>query len=1748
MPSFSPPLLAPYLSQNSLPFGSDVPPDLFGPVVVGRPQDGHPVAASLVFSFHEPITLRAGRLTIMSKGVEVAYELLDNPAISIVGNTLVFRPPQALAPSTIYTVFISEGAVRDASGNVANAGVAISAAFMSGPDTAPVNSTGTDGPDTLHGGEQADVLSGMAGADKLIGYGGNDQLDGGAGNDELHGGAGDDVLTGGGGNDLLTDGEGHNILRGGDGDDTVTSPGSGTGLLDGGAGNDALVGNDNTNYSGGEGDDNFHIYIRSAQTRAVIDGGAGADRFEFLLQRGAGGQFAVTGGGGVDTYAFWAREDTLASNAQAVVSDFTPGMGGDRLELATLLPAYFTGDPFGAGLLRLVADGNDTLVQVSRSDADTGAGYLNLLRLANVRSEQLTTANFVGGFDPATAGRGAQLVGTPASDTLRGSPFDDTLTGLDGTDVPYGGGGNDRLDGGDGNDFLHGDAGDDVLLGGNGDDTLAEDGSSTGSNQLAGGAGNDVLTVHSRGTNLLDGGEGDDRLEGGSGNDTLLGGDGDDVLLVRSALGTAPTTISLSGGAGNDRLQFAHLPGNAALSARGGTGADTFVLDAPMATLAVEDFSVAEGDVLDLRPLLPASFGGNPFRTLAYLSLAQSGNDTLVYADLDGANGGGAPVLAARLAGVALASLTSANFAGGHALDGSNPGLRIDGTAAPDTLIGENRDDTLRGFGGADRIHGGAGNDTLDGGADDDTLDGGDDDDILLGGDGDDALTDLSGFNILDGGAGEDIIRSRGAIRSEILGGAGNDYIEADDLVANVDAGPGDDRIIVDFINLQWDGALRIAGGDGNDRITLSGGSLQARTVLINGGAGRDNYNFGNLTLPLLTIQDFQAGANGDLVDIFAMLPADAALGGSNPFGAGWLRLVQRGADTVLQRDSDGAAGPAAWADTVVFSNISAGSLTGENFSEGADPQGSQSGIVRSGTALADEMQGARFDDVLRGGAGDDRISGLEGNDALYGEDGADKLSGGNGNDRLEGGAGSDLLEDHQGANTLHGGDGNDRLVSHSREGGLLSGDAGDDYIEGRAGQVLDGGLGRDRIEAHDLAGAVTRTATIHGGEGNDTVIVRPAVAAGFTVVADGGAGQDTYAFEGQPAGALLKILDFATGDGGDLLDLRSFVPTEVNPFTATNGLQLVQRGPDAVLQTRGPAPHTAVDLIVFANTAAAAIVTANVLGGFAPDGSTVGYNITGTAAGERLIGGPLDDILRGEGGDDTLEGGAGNDQLFGGDGDDQLSDSRGKDTIRGGDGNDQLYGNRGGSDPHAYLLASGLLDGGAGNDILDAYNGYDFAGGIGNDVIRVGIASTSPLQSAIDGGDGDDRIEFSFLFAGQGQLTASGGSGVDTYHAISFDRAQASLAQIRITDFTPGAGGDQLALGWMLPPEQNGNPFITGLFRLTESAAGTLVQVRQSGTDAYLTVLELAGIRPAQLSADNFLGNYDPTGKSSAALPQIGSAAGEWMYGGPLDDTILGLDGQDYLWGAGGNDRLEGGAGKDQLVGEAGNDILIGGDGDDSLFDDDPGAGNNQFHGGAGNDRFTPGDGDDWLSGGEGLDTAYYAGERYFSIVKARDGGFQLSSLLTGTNGTDQLEGIERLVFKDGNIALDIDGVAGQAFRIYRAAFDRVPDAKGAGFWIAQMDKGSSLVEVARGFVASKEFAELYGSAPTNAELVTRMYKNVLHRDPDAGGHAYWLDILDNRKSSLPAVLAAISESVENKEAVAELIANGIPYTPWAG
>lgn len=204
----------------------------------------------------------------------------------------------------------------------------------------------------------------------------------------------------------------------------------------------------------------------------------------------------------------------------------------------------------------------------------------------------------------------------------------------------------------------------------------------------------------------------------------------------------------------------------------------------------------------------------------------------------------------------------------------------------------------------------------------------------------------------------------------------------------------------------------------------------------------------------------------------------------------------------------------------------------------------------------------------------------------------------------------------------------------------------------------------------------------------------------------------------------------------------------------------------------------------------------------------------------------------------------------------------------------------------------------------------------------------------------------------------------------------------------------------------------------------------------------------------------------------------------------------------------------------------------------------NPMVSGKTGNDVFKAMLGSQNYDGGAGIDTLVYEGGRNDFTLERGATGITVSERVGGS--VDTLVSVERITFADASVALDIDGHAGQAYRLYQAALNRTPDKAGLGSWMNSLDHGTSLAEVARGFMDSAEFARLYGSSTTDAQFVDLLYNNVLHRPGDAEGRQFWIDALSVHHAPREQVLVSFSESPENQAQVIGAIQHGIEFTPW--
>ena len=182
-----------------------------------------------------------------------------------------------------------------------------------------------------------------------------------------------------------------------------------------------------------------------------------------------------------------------------------------------------------------------------------------------------------------------------------------------------------------------------------------------------------------------------------------------------------------------------------------------------------------------------------------------------------------------------------------------------------------------------------------------------------------------------------------------------------------------------------------------------------------------------------------------------------------------------------------------------------------------------------------------------------------------------------------------------------------------------------------------------------------------------------------------------------------------------------------------------------------------------------------------------------------------------------------------------------------------------------------------------------------------------------------------------------------------------------------------------------------------------------------------------------------------------------------------------------------------ENLTGSRFNDVLAG-DG-----------GNNVLFGGMGNDM---------LSGRAGRDTAAFASSRaVYNIANAGT-----TATVSGAEGIDTLEGIERLQFSGSGVALDLGSTesAGMTVRIIGAAFDTAhltPDLIGVG--IRTFDGGLSMLEVCQRAIDTQLFASLAGSH-NNADFVNTVYRNVMGMLPAATERDFFIGLLEGNGATM--------------------------------
>ncbi len=746
---------------------------------------------------------------------------------------------------------------------------------------------------------------------------------------------GPDGFAGTPGRDRYVGLDGNDNLRGANGDDVLIGDG-GDDFLQGQEGNDYLDGGDGIdNLRGGNGDD-------------TILGGAGDD-----LLRGGNGIDILDGGDGNDRISFFELDQT-----QGVVAD--------------LAAQTMSNDGYG---------NSETLISIEGLGADT---------------------RFV---DTFLGSDGVNLLFGRSDDIIDGRGGDDSL--ISGASVNGGG----TINGGDGIDTLQ--LTGDFLVDSNGDgiaeivttsigvtvnlsaptNQLQNDGNGRQATllnieNLAGTQFNDLL-IGNAANNVIDGFGGNDILFGINGNNTLRGGAGSDTILD-----WFPSNDIIDGGEELDETTtgidaISYYNPNSPVGQLGVT--------VDLRILTAQDTGRGMDTISNIEVLFGTRFadtlnGDDSGNALAGMGGVDSifghgGDDIIVVQGFGSVADGGAgaddvisfwsnQVNNGQIIEIGAGVTIDLNLSGVQV--GPNGNLTADNF---ENISGSRFDDNFTGNALGNSIGGSHGDDIINGGAGDDALYG--DGTLFFDAAGEATFLDeipaagtgpapglAAGNDTLTGGEGDD----------ELYGGGGDDILSGGIGSDFAFGGDGDD---VYNYNILTDGADSVDLGDGEDRVTISGGG-EVRITL-----------------------SFSAAANGNPLDPVFTFPFDGGLAVrvQAEDGAGNLvgdigRFDDEG--VVFVADEDGTFFDIRILENnsqIGFYNALGLGTPGDDNLDASDFLGNVAGLGGAGN---DTITGGFGNDYIQGGAGIDVLSGNDGNDLLVdgGGGGSKTYLGGNGQDR----------------------------------------------------------------------------------------------------------------------------------------------------------------------------------------------------------------------------------------------------------------------------------------------------------------------------------------------------------------------------------------------------------------------------------------------------------------------------------------------------------------------------------------------------------------------------------------------------------------------------------------------------------------------------------------------------------------------------------------------------------------------------
>lgn len=437
--------------------------------------------------------------------------------------------------------------------------------------------------DSLNTGD--DIIYGDDGNDLLFGDDGRDTAVGGA--DKIFGGIGNDIIDGDGGADTISGGIDNDLIYGGAGDD----------IIDGGAGNDMLYGDNGvTDYLPSSIADGNELTAQPGVDDKIVFGdnyGLHGEIYANAKSQTAGGNDKITTGPGMDFVDGQRGNDKVFVN---LMGDSTTNYanvtdsGEDEGEINTLTVEGTENNDLL--LMRRSTDGKLGFVALLPNSGVDGSMNSNIERVNFTRNVNAVNLNANGGDDKifvdGTAKKTNIDAGAGDDEIHIGQVYKSKRDGGDYAEVAE----DDHFETVETDDglFLSTGVTKDTSLnveGGLGTDNFISL-NNVGRLSMNGGRGNDNFTIYGfsdvngdvieKGSNSIDGGEGDDSLfvRGTNGDDTVVvtkDGTLSNMVGVKAA-GVEKTTFDAAGG--DDMFYVLGSREDQVTELNGGKGNDTF--------------------------------------------------------------------------------------------------------------------------------------------------------------------------------------------------------------------------------------------------------------------------------------------------------------------------------------------------------------------------------------------------------------------------------------------------------------------------------------------------------------------------------------------------------------------------------------------------------------------------------------------------------------------------------------------------------------------------------------------------------------------------------------------------------------------------------------------------------------------------------------------------------------------------------------------------------------------------------------------------------------------------------------------------------------------------------------------------------------------------------------------------------------------------------------------------------------------